>query len=122
MSFEVDGIKQVEFEELQSIVKAGKAEPIVIDVREPEEYVEGHINKIPLIPMHNLPALIDDFDKDKEYIFVCRSGNRSQNVALFFKDCGFEKVCNYSGGMLAWEGELATGMENVISDVKELYK
>ncbi|MEB1806191.1 MAG: rhodanese-like domain-containing protein [Bacillaceae bacterium] len=122
MSYEVDGIKQVEFNELQEIIHEGKSEPIVIDVREPEEYVEGHIANIPLIPMHNLPALIDEFDKEKEYLFVCRSGNRSQNVALFFKDRGFEKVSNYAGGMLAWQGELATGMERVVSDVKELYK
>ncbi|OLO40623.1 sulfurtransferase [Alkalihalophilus pseudofirmus] len=122
MAYEVEGIKQIETNELQEIVNEGKADPILVDVREPEEYVEGHISNIPLIPMHNLPALIDQFDKDKEYIFVCRSGNRSQNVAMFFKERGFDKVSNYAGGMLAWDGELATGMERVITDVKELYK
>ncbi|WP_216828352.1 rhodanese-like domain-containing protein [Alkalihalobacterium elongatum] len=122
MSYELDGIKQIPFNELQEIINEGKPEPIIIDVREPEEYVEGHITNIPLIPMHNLPALISEFEKDKEYIFVCRSGNRSQNVALFFKDHGFEKVANYAGGMLGWQGEISTGLERVISEVKELYK
>lgn len=122
MAFEIDGIKQYDYRELQEIVNKKEKDPIIIDVREPEEYIEGHIPNIPLIPMQQLPAMIEDFDTEKEYIFVCRSGSRSQNVARYLKENGFQKVHNYAEGMLGWEGDIATGMENVVKDVKELYK
>ena len=122
MAFEKEGINQIEFEELEKIVAKKDREQIIIDVRELDEYEEAHIPGIPLIPMHNFPNLISEFDKEKEYIFVCRSGGRSQNVAKFFKENGFDKVNNYSGGMLAWQSDKNTGLEKVVNDVEELYK
>lgn len=122
MSYEKEGITQIEFEELQKLVEEKQKDQIIIDVREPDEYDEGHIPNIPLIPMHTIPAIISEFDKDKEYIFVCRSGGRSQNVAKFFKENGFDKVNNYAGGMLAWEAPKNTGLENVVQNVGDLYK
>lgn len=120
MSYELDGIVQYEQEELQSFLQEEDRSQIIIDVREPEEYNAGHIPTVPLIPLQQLPLLIEQFDKEQDYIFVCRSGNRSQQAALFFKQHGF-KAANYEGGMLAWSGDVATGLEKVIQDVKELY-
>ncbi len=122
MSYEIDGIIQIDFDELQELLKKDEAEPIIIDVREPEEYEEAHIPNLPLLPMNNIPQVMDELDKNKEYVFVCRSGNRSQHVALYLKQNGFEKVRNYAGGMLGWQGQTETGPANVINDVKELYK
>lgn len=122
MAFEKEGIAQIEFEELQKIVEDKDRAQVIIDVREPDEYDEGHIPGIPLIPMHTIPAVISEFDKDKEYIFVCRSGGRSQNVAKFFIENGFDKVTNYAGGMLAWDADKNTGLEKVITNIEELYK
>jgi len=50
MSFEQDGIKQVEKEELKELLKNQDQAPIIIDVRELDEYEEGHIPGLPLIP------------------------------------------------------------------------
>lgn len=86
----------------------------VIDVREPEEYVEGHIPGIPLLPMGEVPDLIEQFDKEAEYVIVCRSGRRSLEVAKFFQNEGIPKVHNYLGGTIEWPYELATGLENVV--------
>ena len=122
MSYEIDGIIQIDFDEFQELLKKDAAEPIIIDVREPEEYEEAHIPNLPLLPMNNIPQVMDELDKNKEYVFVCRSGNRSQHVALYLKQNGFEKVRNYAGGMLGWQGQTETGPANVINDVKELYK
>lgn len=120
MSYEIDGIVQYEQEELQSFLQEKEREKVIIDVREREEYNAGHIPTVPLIPLQQLPALIEQFDKECEYIFVCRSGNRSQQAAMFFRHHGFN-AANYEGGMLGWGGDVATGLEKVIQEVKELY-
>lgn len=121
MSFEMDGIVQYEQEELQALLEDKNKKQIIIDVRELDEYDAGHIPTIPLIPLQQLPVLIEQFDKEREYIFVCRSGNRSQQAAMFFQQHGFAKVANYSDGMLGWSGDTVTGLEKVIKDVAELY-
>ncbi|MCR6107379.1 rhodanese-like domain-containing protein [Salipaludibacillus agaradhaerens] len=119
---EKDGIKQIDKESLKDLLSKGDPKQIVLDVREPDEYVSGHIPGVPLIPMHSIPNLLDGFDKNKEYVFVCRSGNRSQNVSLFMKDQGFNNVMNYDGGMLAWDGDTNDGEETYIKSPEELKK
>ncbi|GAE35394.1 rhodanese-like domain-containing protein [Halalkalibacter akibai] len=120
MSFEHDGIKQVEKEELKELLKNQDQAPIIIDVRELDEYEEGHIPGLPLIPMSNFPNIVDQLDKEQSYLFVCRSGGRSQNVAMFLQNQGFKDVSNYYGGMLAWDGEVKSGAEWIVKDVKEI--
>jgi rhodanese-related sulfurtransferase len=61
--------------------------------------------------MNTIPARIHELDKDREYVFICRSGNRSQMVSRYLKQHGFEKVTNFYGGMLTWRGEIKQGME-----------
>ncbi|TMW71502.1 rhodanese-like domain-containing protein [Alteribacter natronophilus] len=122
MPHEIDGIKQVDAEELKELVKNRPADTVVIDVREPEEYEAGHIPGVPLLPMHSVPEVVDGFSKEKEYVFICRSGNRSQNVAMFLKDKGFDKVTNYDGGMLEWDAEKNEGPEERIQSPEDLKK
>ncbi|MCT8137872.1 rhodanese-like domain-containing protein [Anaerobacillus sp. CMMVII] len=121
MAFIQDGVKQIEQEELKEVLKTGSEKVVVIDVREREEYNASHIPGIPLIPMSNFPNVINDLRTDKEYIIVCRSGNRSQHVALFLKEHGIT-AHNFYGGMLSWGDEVQTGLENVITDISQLYK
>lgn len=111
----IEGISHLNSEQLSKLVNDPNSEVIIIDVREPEEYREGHIPGIPLIPMGNMPDLIEDFDKSCEYVFVCRSGARSLNVAKFFKNSGIENVHNYEGGMLAWDDDVSVGDEHIIT-------
>ncbi|MCL6592980.1 MAG: rhodanese-like domain-containing protein, partial [Alicyclobacillus sp.] len=58
-----------------------------------------------LKPMQELPHWLGELDPQQPYVFICRSGNRSQRVALYLKQAGFASVANFSGGMLAWHGE-----------------
>ena len=46
-------------------------------MREPHEWVEGHIPGSTLIPLGELPARVAEVPKDKQILVVCRSGNRS---------------------------------------------
>ncbi|WP_416151300.1 rhodanese-like domain-containing protein [Salipaludibacillus sp. HK11] len=122
MSFENNGISQVDKKELEEILSLSNPNQVVIDVREPDEYHSAHIPNVPLVPMQTIPNLLEGFDKNKEYIFVCRSGNRSQNVSLFMKQQGFDKVVNFDGGMLDWDGETKQGPEKHIETIDALKK
>jgi len=76
----------------------------IIDVREPAEYVGelGHIPGAKLVPMASLLAQAATWNKDAEYLVVCKAGGRSANSAQALLRAGFSKVVNLSGGMLAW--------------------
>lgn len=99
----MDGIEEITTEELQKKLEAGEKLELV-DVREDEEVAAGMIPGARHIRMGTIPENLDKFDKDKEYIFICRSGNRSGNVCYYLKDQGY-KVRNMTGGMLDWKGK-----------------
>jgi rhodanese-related sulfurtransferase len=99
----MDSIKTITTDELQKKLENGE-ELHLVDVREDEEVAEGMIPQAIHIKMGDIPESTDRFDKDKEYIVICRSGGRSGNVCHFLQDQGY-KVVNMEGGMLAWEGE-----------------
>jgi len=90
-------------EELEKKLEAGEKLELV-DVREDEEVVYGMIPGAKHIRMGDIPAKLDYFDKNKEYIFICRSSQRSGNVCYYLQEQGY-KVRNMIGGMLAWTGE-----------------
>ncbi len=91
-------------EELKQKLEAGEKLQL-IDVREDEEVVAGIIPGAKHIKMMDIPARLNDLDRETEYIFVCRSGSRSANVCYYLQDQGF-KVRNMVGGMLEWRGEV----------------
>lgn len=106
MPFEVDGISQYDKEELKKILNDGTAQ--VIDVRTEEEYKEGHIPSIPHHAMQDVENWAGQLSPENSYVFICRSGARSQRVAQFLKQQGFSKVANFAGGMLGWDGDIET--------------
>jgi len=72
----------------------------VIDVREPDEWAQGHIGHATLVPLATVPGSIDEFDGEPTYV-VCRSGGRSGRACEFLGGQGRD-VVNVAGGMLAW--------------------
>lgn len=80
---------------------AKRKDEVVIDVREPDEVAEGKILGSIHIPLGDLEHHVNEFDKNKSYIMVCRSGGRSGKATEYLESKGFE-VSNMEGGMLAW--------------------
>ncbi len=111
--FVVEGVAHIDYQALQRLMAEPSNQTILIDVREPEEYDESHIPGIPLIPMGDVIDYIDQFDKARSYVLVCRSGRRSLEVAKFFRANGIEHVMNFDGGMLSWKGDVVTGLERI---------
>ncbi|MEH7276976.1 rhodanese-like domain-containing protein [Neobacillus vireti] len=79
---------------------------IVLDVRTPEEYNSGHIPDSELVPLKVFEGMSEDLEKDKNYLLVCRSGNRSQQAAEILTSKGFKNVYNMTGGMNSWTYEI----------------
>ena len=100
----MEELKRITPQEVEAKVEAGEDIEIV-DVREDEEVETGMIEGAKHIRMNDIPDNLDYFDKDKEYIMVCRSGRRSENVCHYLQDQGY-KVVNMDGGMMNWTGEV----------------
>ncbi|MBO9609210.1 MAG: rhodanese-like domain-containing protein [Paenibacillaceae bacterium] len=99
----IEDVSHVTAQELRGLLADPDSRTLVVDVREPEEYVAAHIPGVPLIPMGDIVDLIDRFDKEREFVLVCRSGRRSLEVAKFFAANGIGRVHNFLGGMLDWQ-------------------
>ncbi|MDQ0220289.1 rhodanese-like domain-containing protein [Peribacillus cavernae] len=100
----MEELKTITTDELEEKLEAGE-ELELVDVREDDEVQHGMIEGAKHIRMSEIPENLEYFDKDKEYIFICRSGGRSQNVCYYLQDQGY-KVRNMAGGMMNWNGEV----------------
>jgi rhodanese-related sulfurtransferase len=78
------------------------AETIVLDVREPEEYEQGHVPGAINLPQADLASRVDELPRDRPLALICRSGARSLRAAQFLRQVGFEQVANVQGGTEAW--------------------
>lgn len=74
----------------------------LVDVREPHEWVAGHIEGAVHIPMGELGPRQDELAADRPIIAVCRSGNRSGQVVQALRTAGYDAE-NLDGGMQAWQ-------------------
>ncbi|TFJ92822.1 rhodanese-like domain-containing protein [Lentibacillus salicampi] len=99
----MDPIHKVTPDEVKEIKEDN--DTIIVDVRENEEVAQGMIEGARHIPLDKLPHSVNELEKDKHYVFVCRSGNRSMMAASFMDEHGF-KVSNMEGGMKDWDGEV----------------
>lgn len=73
----------------------------VVDVREPMEWRQAHLDGPVLIPMGQLPARLDELDRSRPVYVLCRSGNRSSSTTDFLRHQGFDAY-NVAGGLVAW--------------------
>ena len=86
-------------------VKLRDAGAFVLDVRQPEEWEQGHIPGATLIPLGDLQARSHEVPKDAKVLVVCRSGNRSQQGRQILLAAGFTQVTSMAGGVTQWQSE-----------------
>ena len=79
---------------------------VLLDVREPDEWSAGHAPDAVHVPLAALAASVDELDKDRPIVAVCRVGGRSERAASVLLQRGYDAV-NLAGGMQAWQ---AAGM------------
>ena len=86
--------------EVNEKLKFGK-HPLVLDVRQPDEYRLGHIAGSKLIPLNELHRRMTELPQGREIVCVCASGSRSASAAKTLAKEGYT-VFDMQGGMLAW--------------------
>ncbi|MCX8063217.1 MAG: rhodanese-like domain-containing protein, partial [Anaerolineales bacterium] len=74
----------------------------ILDVRQPEEWNEGHIPNTTLIPLDQLAQRVNEVPRDREIVVVCRSGNRSREGTRILLENGFKQVSSMAGGVTDW--------------------
>lgn len=97
--------KELDPEEAASMIEEGQLK--VIDVRQPYEYLTGHIEQAILLPIEGLYSFAQslaaqNLDKELPVIFVCAVGQRSAAAAEVAAIAGFSSIYNLAGGMGNW--------------------
>ncbi|HZP44731.1 MAG TPA: MBL fold metallo-hydrolase [Candidatus Binataceae bacterium] len=105
---QLNAVRQIDGAELSAAL-AGPEPPLLVDVREPEEFRGelGHIPGAVCIPLRELSERVHEIEsyKNRDIVAVCRVGVRSTTAAAILTGLGFERVCNLKGGMLDWNTE-----------------
>lgn len=73
----------------------------VIDVREPYEYVMGHVAGARLMPMTQVPAHLAELPRGERLYVICQSGHRSHTVATWLRNAGLDAV-SVAAGTAGW--------------------
>ena len=98
-----DAIATITAESLNAKLRAKDDKPLVVDVREPEEFEAGHIAGALLAPLATVDKGVASIAKDREIALVCRSGRRSAIAYRRLAELGYTHLLNLEGGMVAWE-------------------
>ena len=87
--------------------KTKSKDVIIIDVRTPQEYTQGHLPKAQNIPLQELEKRMGELSahKNKELFLVCASGGRSHTATQTLLKNGFTKAQNVLGGTRGWQAK-----------------
>jgi rhodanese-related sulfurtransferase len=91
-------VQDVEPAEAETLVSSGA---LLLDVREPDEWVAGHAPGATFVPLGTVRERVAELPRDRRIVAVCRSGGRSARATEFLVAQGFD-VVNLRGGMQAW--------------------
>ena len=73
----------------------------VVDVRESDEWITGRVPGATHIPMHDVPARLEELPRDQSFYVICQAGGRSRQVTQFLRQQGFDAI-NVAGGTGEW--------------------
>jgi rhodanese-related sulfurtransferase len=92
-------MRAVSVHDLKAALDAGST--LVIDVREPFEYADGHVPGAEPMPLRSVPEHVAELPTDRPVYVVCAVGGRSGQAAAFLAARGVDAV-NVDGGTDAW--------------------
>ncbi len=92
-------------QELAAALAAGGCQ--LIDVREPVEHAEAHVQGAKLIPLGQIESRCTEINPQQPVVVMCQAGRRGQAAADKLCKLGFKDVRNLEGGVLAWVEQVA---------------
>lgn len=96
-------IAAVDVAEADRRLREDPARPLLLDVREPNEFAEVRAPGAVLLPMSIFTTRLDELPADRPLLVICHMGGRSAAVAAYLTRTGRADVANVTGGMDAWE-------------------
>jgi len=92
-------------EAASTIVAEPPADLVVLDVRTPEEFDEGHLAGAVLVDFYDpdFAEQLGELDAEVPYLVYCRSGNRSGQTLTMMQQLGFASAADVDGGIVAWQ-------------------
>lgn len=97
-------LPEISPDEVEAQLSRGPEPPMIVDVREPDEWVAGHIAGALHIPLNEIPRRVAEIPADRDVVVVCHLGGRSAMATAFLRRQGYTRAVNLRGGMDAWEG------------------
>ena len=90
---------------LIAVTKMNDEKTVVVDVREPNEFLKSHIENAINVPLGKLEEKLATLEKYKNNLIIitCQTGARSVPACKTLTKAGFEHVFNMQGGMQSWE-------------------
>lgn len=101
---QAQGVKKLDSQNFDKKLKESK-EAILIDVRTPGEYAQGHLANALSIDIYadDFKSRISKLDKTKPVFVYCKAGSRSSSAVDIMEDMGFKEIYDLSGGITAWQ-------------------
>lgn len=99
-------INQISVSDLKDRQDSQKNDFVLLDVREAWEINICALANSLNIPMGQVPARLDDIDKQLDVVIICHHGIRSQQVAYFLQNSGYKSLYNLAGGISAWSHDI----------------
>ena len=96
-------IPTIDVTEAERRLREDPAGPILLDVREPNEFAEVRAPGAVLVPTSQFQARAGELPAGRPLLVVCHLGSRSAAVTGFLVRSGRTDVVNVAGGMDAWE-------------------
>ena len=100
-----DHINEVSVDEVHEQFDSRENRPVIVDVREPEEYEQGYIPGAIHIPRGYLEMRIEEKAPDREapVVLYCAGGVRSALAADTLQRMGYQRVSSMAGGFARWK-------------------
>ncbi len=118
MSQMCDHLKEIDAAGLQDLLQLQEEPPLLIDVRQPQEYTAGHIPGALLFPLGQVEKFLLPPDQKRPVVVYCRSGKRSLVAAGILCRLGLTEVFSLKGGILDWPYEVITGSPQKLSSTE----
>ena len=110
--------RQVPVSKVRDLVESGA---FIVDVREKNEFNQGHLVNAVNIPLSELRDRVDEIPKDRTVYLHCRSSQRSYNAVMALQNLGYDNVVNISGSFLGiccyeYYMDQVTGRKKIVTE------
>jgi sulfur-carrier protein adenylyltransferase/sulfurtransferase len=103
---ELGRVRGISAAQLAQTLASPAESPRLIDVREPAEFVQGHLQGASNIPLAEIEQLGASLPRVGPVVFMCRSGARSLRACALAGRAGLEQPLQLEGGLLAWKATI----------------